>query len=62
MPIARFVKVMLWLVVSAASDSEFPYAVVIPYSTRLSDDWSVVHVIVAEFSVMLQFLQRHLER
>jgi hypothetical protein len=47
------VKVTLWLVVIVVSLFALPYAVVPPYSTRLSAGWSVVQVTVTESDVIL---------
>ena len=46
-------RVRLWSFVSIGSMTMFPYAVVVPYVTRLSDTWSVVQVMVTELPVIL---------
>ncbi len=49
----RLVMVTVCVVVSAVLRVEFvPYAVVVPYSTCVLADWSVVQVMVAEVVVI----------
>lgn len=52
---------ILWLVVNAESVVELPYLVVVPYSARLLDCWSVILVIVPEYPVELSRRRAMLE-